>query len=360
MSVEHPGGGHVERRALLRYVETARTALLYPGMLHLGSVVRLALPEHRGGLLKAAGHTAACVHIRGSWHDITLDFIEPVNVSKLLASGIVISADANAGPSARRLDAAAAVLGACDLDAKVIAHLLSLCGVTARAVSTAGELMDLVTSSDVDLVVAEAAGLERGPDEAARALLRAGLRAGIIFLVPDGSVAAFADEIPGLRVVTIQRPATAELLADAAAMVLRDAGALAPDEASVRSTLTGEGVERLVGEYLETLRLELDTLAAARAAGNVAAARTVLAAWRDSAATFGFAALTMAARHALKALDASGSLDESAPEVRRAVSLGRRILAAAERPPQAHAHATAATTGAAPAPAAGETLRQAA
>lgn len=329
-TVEHPGGGHVRASVLLHAIRPNRARIIYPGMIHKDSPIVLELPRYEGGTLEVKGRSLDCWHLSGYMHAVSVMFQSFVNLTDMFPPGVILP-EAPQAPNLtqeKKLQGHAAILAADNLESRVLAHFASQLGLTATPQTDMGSLLDHATSNELDIAIVdhEAVTQAGGPEQAAMRLYRVGLRAGLVIITPPGGKdTATSIKVGELRIVSLARPATKDLLAEAVETILKEAEPSTPGV--IKSSLHDGKARELVTVYVEQLRAELEAVLQYRDADDVSKVRAGVVRWRDTGTTFGFAPLTSAAKATVTALDASMSLEEAAPELRRTISLVRRILA---------------------------------
>ena len=76
--ITHPGGGCRTAAVYARDLSTGGLSFLYPGFLHAGTTVSVALRRRTGGEAVAHGTVAWCRHVGGPWHGVGLGFSTPL------------------------------------------------------------------------------------------------------------------------------------------------------------------------------------------------------------------------------------------------------------------------------------------
>lgn len=329
-TVEHPGGGHVRASVILHAIRPNRARILYPGMIHKDSPILLELPKYEGGTLEVKGRSLDCWHLSGYMHAVSVIFQSFADLTDMFPPGVILpeipQVPAVAQPT--KLHGHCAVLGADILEGRVLAHFATELGLTAHPLADFGSLLDYATSNELDVAIVdhEAVTQAGGVEHAAMRLYRVGLRSGLVVVSPPGGKDATTSmKVGELRVVSVARPSTKELISDSIETILKETQPSTPGV--IKSSLHDEKARELVNAYVEQLREELEALLQFRDADEIMKVRNYIVRWRDTGTTFGFAPLTSASKAAVTALDASMSLEEAAPEVRRTISLVRRILA---------------------------------
>jgi hypothetical protein len=327
--IEHPGGGHARAEAILHAMSAHCASLIYPGMVHKDSSIIVALPLYEGGVREAKGHAVDCRHLSGSMHAVMLVFDQPVELAEMFAPGVAlpIRIEPAPKPTVKQFQASCVVLGSDPLDAKLITFLSGQLGITTEIAGDIGSMFDKVTGNEFDLVIADCDAIARagGTESIVARLGRIGLRAGLIVLNPTGTKVSESDSSGGLQLRTLARPITKESLIEVVEDILK--GVEPGVAGAIVSTLNDAGAAELVEEYVSKLAHDLEVVLRARENNDLGVVREAAVRWRENAASFGFAPLSTAAKSAVLAMDASMSLEESGPELRRAISVARRIVA---------------------------------
>lgn len=320
VTIEHLGGGSSSNVALASRVGGMSASFVFPAMVHAKSMVVINVPLMRCGTMPVRAVVSACRHIAGHMHEFDVDFREELDSGMFAGRARVIEVPATSESS---LTGRCAVLGSSLLDSQVLAGFLTEAGLTATVVESLGGFFDLATTSEVDALLIDCGALGSDPDATLSKIQRLGLRGGVLVLLSGRPEATqpIADE--SVRTLRLNRPVVPETVSCAMSVLLRDLGR--EDVSELPSTLHAPAMLALVQEFLDNVQREADQLARLRDNSDFDAAYAIVRGWRDHGATFGYVPLSEAATKTLKSMDACGSLDESARDVRAAISIARRL-----------------------------------
>ena len=76
--ITHPGGGCRTAAVYAHDLSTGGLSFLYPGFLHAGTSVSVALRRQAGGEAVSHGSVAWCRHVGGLWHGVGVGFATPL------------------------------------------------------------------------------------------------------------------------------------------------------------------------------------------------------------------------------------------------------------------------------------------
>ena len=300
--ISHPGGGHRTAAVYAHDLSTGGVSFLYPGFLHAGTAVSVALRKRAGGEAVAHGGVAWCRHVGGLWHGVGVafttplvpaDFVDPagpVSVDVSATGEVTIELKPDAGAPRGTLAGRVLYLEDQELDQGLFLHTVRKTRLKVTAVGTAAAAVAAAAAGDFDVACVDA-DLGPGQPTAARAMaeLRAGGFAGRFVVVGDGESAGAAEA----DALVVAKPYTpAELLstlcaalggashqeptmvAAAAAAAAAAADRAAEDVAPLHSQLAGQdGIAPLLRTFCDraaAAAADLDHLMAAadRAAGT--------------------------------------------------------------------------------------------
>jgi CheY-like chemotaxis protein len=82
--ITHPGGGCRTAAVYAHDLSTGGLSFLYPGFLHNGTAVSVALRRRTGGEAVAHGYVAWCRHVGGLWHGVGIGFVTPIDPANFI------------------------------------------------------------------------------------------------------------------------------------------------------------------------------------------------------------------------------------------------------------------------------------
>lgn len=325
LAVEHLGGGRADLQCWTRMLTAEHLWALHPGYIHPKTPCRVRLPAPGEGCTETVGTVAACRHVSGVMHEVQVAFEEPVDLERL-APPMACLPSGGAGGSGSGLRGRAVVVEDDPLEARMAEHLLSSSGLRVSVFHSAGPALELLRREPVDVLLCDLnLGAERGEE-----MIAAACRAGDVPL----ALAITAEEDPRRRRAAEEAGAAAVLLKPVpkAALLaaitgqMRAHGLLGTEV--LHSSMAGsEPLDEVIGGYVDQAhRVARDLMAALRAC-DAGKARELCRVLRCTAETFGFALLGTRAAKAVTTLDATGSLEESAPRIREVAALCRALRA---------------------------------
>gem|GEM_PF-5333419 len=327
--IEHPGGGRARAEVILHALNARCASIVYPGMIHRDSLIVLYLPLFEGGVHESKGYSLDCHHLTGNLHAVLLTFETVVNLTEFFPPGtpLPVLPEPAAKLPTKQFHGNCLILGSDSLDSRMVAYLSQQLGLTSKTATDVGSMFDMVTGHEFDLVLADAEAIAQagGVEGLASQLYRIGLRAGLIVLNPSGTTNSVTNAVGELQIRHVTRPVTKDSLFDIVEDILK--GFEPATSEVITSTLNDPAATELIDEYVSQLASDLETVLCARHNDDLGVAREMAVRWRETGTTFGFVPLSAAAKSVVQAMDASMSLEESAPELRRAISVVRRIVA---------------------------------
>ncbi|MBL0928201.1 MAG: response regulator [Phycisphaerales bacterium] len=333
MVVTQPGGGVSRFLVDGKDLGPSGMCVLHGGFIHPGSKVGVLLPRPSGGEEQALGRVAWCAAAEGRIHLVGIEFNNPLDL-RLFARASDSAADAGDAPDVSDLRGSVLLVDeqptACDL---VKFHLRPSQVQLSVAHNRAGAVL-LASRRGPDALIVEASV---GPDRAEDIV--ADIRAGGF----SGPVAVITAETSRARIAELKaigpagvlikpfQPAALTRLLRAMLAAPGEAPAPAPVDHSspILSTLAeAPDMRPLVRQFVEHARAMMATLDP-DATSDLPDVRKACLTLRGGGTSYGFPAVTEAADTAVKALDASASVEESVPAL-----AALRAVIARIRPPE--------------------------
>jgi CheY-like chemotaxis protein len=352
LQITHPGGGTIDCTVPARDLSASGISLLYWGFLHAGTEVRVTLPVDAGGEELVDGYVAWCRHVVGPHHLIGLRFARKISPRQfgcraaprdegepggLTMSGVSISTE---HVDAATLRGTVLLIDADDLHRDLFKHHLRGTAVTPiLAANAAAAFAAIDGGQKIDLLIADLGADGEASHTAALDAIRTCRAAGYVgplaVLTADSSPARMRD-VEGRVSAILHKPYDRARLLHLLSLWLRDSTAAqgarpsrwAPGlvEPPVRSDLAGDPLmHELIGKFVAKARDLADRVGHAVDKGDLPEARRCCATLKGAGGSFGFAVVSRAAAEALLALDASQSVAESTPALRKLTSLCRRL-----------------------------------
>jgi CheY-like chemotaxis protein len=376
--ITHPGGGCRTAAVYARDLSTGGLSFLYPGYLHVGTAVSVALRRHGGGEHVAHGFVAWCRHVGGLWHGVGVGFAVPIAPAAFIDPAGPASPPeppTDAGPADAPItevkpDPATAVNGRGqlagrvlyledqELDQALFLHTVRKTRLAVTTVDDAASALSAVAAGDFDLVCVDLnLGARQPAGERVMSELRAAGYAGPFVVVSEVvgtrlDRAIDAGDGGTAETQIVSKPYTAGQLLSALATALgrttRDEvpmresqSAMTVEEAPLHSQLAGQdGMAPLLRSFCDRARAaaaDLDRLLASAARTEQAGlsdarpsvtVRQLCQMLRGAGRGYGYPDVSTAADAALRALeDGMNGLMSAADEVRELQSVCRRVVA---------------------------------
>jgi len=329
VEIQHPGGAATVLSYVPRNISREGIGLLHSSFVYTGTRCTVYLPHPTRGLVPVSGTIMRCRHFRGKIHELGVRFDKAIDVKEFL--GIEGSQDCysleNVPPDS--LTGSVLLIEPGEMDRALIRHHLKETNLTVTAAGTATEASTRAKEGyDIILCALE---LPDGDGLEVLSKLRdSGIQTPFVLMCSSAGPASIRER---LRVVHPQglmcKPVPAQLLLSALGeFLLVAAKDLGGGGAAILSSLSPKDpLAEHIPEFLGQLKQLAERMGAALNNGDVQECTRVVAQIQGSSPTFGYSALTEAARQAQSTLQASQSLSESAAAVRKLIAMCYRAQA---------------------------------
>ncbi len=323
LTVQNEGDEVRHFAARARNLSSGGLAVLHGGYLHVGSGCIVTMSDLTGKTHQMQARVARCRHLQRHLHDLGLAFSEKINPRDFIDFG-----DAHAFTreqvDVKDLKGTLLVVEDSRMFQKVIGAYFKGSGLEIiYAVDGEGGLVALDEHPDmvfVDYILPTYDGVEF-----IRRARNHGYSGAMVLLTIDNTPGLRQEAISAGANEMLSKPCSPEALHQAAAEYILSNDLALADAGKIHSNADPAVMtEEMIREYIVDINKKADAITAALVAKDVAGAREAMRRIRASAGGFGFEAISLAARSALKALDATMSVEESSLEIRRLVSACRR------------------------------------
>lgn len=314
-------GQQKHQMAVPRNLSTMGIGCITGSFIHVGTRCVVSLRDRRGGVRSLPGKVMRCKHVRGSLHDIGVNFdveIQPEdfrefhdehqfhreNVQLADLRGVIL------------------VIESSILDQKLLAAYFKNSALELTFARDASSGLSVLSESP-DMVILDYHLPDQSGTDLIKSIRDAGYVKPIIMLTSDDSISIRkAAEQAGVSEV-LTKPVSADLIHQAAAEYLMG-GAGRGTIRAVRDSamVTDEMVDEFVQE-LHKLAHELGTLVKDNALDAVKSRMNQI---RGSASGYGFGQITDLATAAIKSLNATKSLEDSSAQLRELISACQRAV----------------------------------
>ncbi|MEO1277733.1 MAG: hypothetical protein AAFV77_02120 [Planctomycetota bacterium] len=319
VQLEHPGGGHVSGTAILQDIDQRSIGMVYPGMLHQGTQLQMSLPRHGGGRYEIAAAVSSCHWVDQQMHAIVARSLHLIDLARLLPPGALRLAEGEEEPE-DVLRGRCLLVARDELEANAVAYFLDETGMALETADSGGALLDAAAAAGTDAAILDLDTLGPGADQVIGRLVELGLRGGLVLLLGADQPLSDMAASEQTRIEYIYRPLTQDALLQALHTIME--GVQDADDTEAVSSLAGERAAALLDAYTTKLQGWLDDIERYRDTGERDRLTHILELLGDNGTTFGFPALTKAARTALAAMREG----VGAAELRLCTSLMGRIV----------------------------------
>lgn len=325
--ITQPGGGTTHCIVAGRDLSSSGASFLYRGFLHVGTEARLILNRRVGGEETVNGTVAWCKHIVGPHHLVAVRFEQKIYPKLFVEQATWLSDEDSACHDPHQLEARVLQIADPQSDGALFEHYAKGTALTVVTVAATADAKAAMDKQSFDVVLCDVS-LSPTPGEMIRQIRSAGFGGCIIALTAvDSAVGQKQVQDAGAQ-FSVQKPYDPQALMAIMARSLPPTATLEPHEELFYSDLAGaSGAKALLAGYLEQVQQTRLELRQAINTGNVARARRLCQTLKSNGSGFGFAGLADAARLAIKALDASMSVEESVGELQRLESVCVRLRA---------------------------------
>lgn len=320
--VSHPGGSTARLSAFTLNISATGLAFLYPGFLHAGTAVRLALPRRAGGTHECAGRVAWCRHAQGRFHacGVRLDApLDPGVFTSIPAAAENPSACAGspASPALPRLRGAILHLDPEELDRRLLGLYLAETGARFVPAANPVEALERLRTQPIDLILCEADLGSFDAPQAVASIRSAGFAGPLLMLTaetdPRRLRACRAAGADGVLDKPYDPPALLRTLSEH----LESRGLLPPEAAIYSDLERRPGGREAVAAFIRAAGERLVALRAAIRQRDADAATAACRALLATGAPAGFPLISECAADALASLSRTGCPYRSLPDLRR-------------------------------------------
>ncbi|MEQ8845799.1 MAG: hypothetical protein RIB58_13195 [Phycisphaerales bacterium] len=326
MSVIHPGGTNSASQSILFDIGPGGAAVLYPGFVYNQTecYIHMASTDGKPAMLGACA--AWCRFLSRGVHCLGMKWLEPIDVRRFVPSshwselGVSRDEHARAEVSGRVLS-----VGFDAMEAALVQLALQGVDVELDAAEDAGATLDALQETSFDLLIINAEASSFDADALLDKLRLEGFCEPVI-LVSDRRADGSVREAEHLR--HLSKPIDSESLIAAVRELMLTQSESNGGSSPVVSTLADQpAMASAIGTFIVHAQRHSETLRGAISTGNAQEARKSLLLLLNTSSGFGFATLGDVAGEAMKALDASGSLEEAAPQIKRFMRIVGRLQA---------------------------------
>jgi two-component system chemotaxis response regulator CheY len=323
--IHHPGGTTSARAVATRNLSANGIGFLCNSFVHLGTRIEIVLKRRVGGDDVIHGRVMFCGHVGGVFHQVGVKFDNRIFPKLYLDPGSYEQADFDVNAAAASLRGRLLYLDDQEMDRNLVGLYLKGTHIDYVGVDQIVTAVEAIKSGKFDVVLSDL-NLENESGEAAiKALREAGHDGPIAMVTGESTPARLKAAMQAGAIAVLVKPFPREKLIAALASWL-GAGVTASDP--IYSTMEGDAdMAELIGKFVEQSHTLARSLQDAFEGEKLDRVRQLAVAIKGSSGGYGYLALTDAAADAIKSLDSTASLSDSAVEIQRLIELCQRTAA---------------------------------
>ncbi len=323
--VEHPGGGVSRILVCPRNLSSGGLGFLHGGFLYTSSRCRIVMPKLDGKEFTINGTIMSCRHVQGHVHEIGVKFDSRIEPQMFLQSAVGRSSASNEACELSDLRGKVLYMEDSAMDARLFEHHIQESGIDLKVVSTPGAALDEIKKNQYDIALLD---LNLQGEDGAKIISE--FRA----LGFEGPVAAVTAETEASHLQKareagasdiLQKPYQPEQLINTLVNLHHQSGAVLGGDRVYSSLDDQAGMHELIEQYIEEAQRIAAQLQRAISEDKIDQVRELTQTIRGSAEGYGFPSLGEAAEVAVRAIDSSGSLSESIPQLRRVTLITQNL-----------------------------------
>ncbi|MCW5767800.1 MAG: response regulator [Phycisphaeraceae bacterium] len=329
MHITQARGMSSDLEVACRNLSCGGASVLHSSYVHLGSKVRLVLPNPTGGTNSIEGTVCRCQHVRGVIHEIGIKFAKRIEARDYLRTDGQSNRFSLERVDPDRLQGTVVHIDDSPMDRRLVQHYLRGTQLRLRQTDDADEALRWLNEGcDLALVDAD---LGPGRPDGIAFLKRAragGFSSPTVLLAADIDASRAASN-ESLAEATLSKPLAQDVLLRAIAEYLLLGGGAGPMYPSLPRDHPNLA---LLDGFLGDLKTTAGALQAAIEQNDFSRARSLCSSIMGTAPAMGYAGLAASAEQAALALTKTGSVREAQPMIRSLIAACDRV-----RPPQQHA-----------------------
>lgn len=323
--VEHPGGGEAAYYVCTRNLTTGGVAFVHGGYIHQHTPCKVLLPTIWGGEETIRGKVVWCRLVSGTIHEAAIQFEHEIELWRFLEGE-----EAGALYSGQPIDQLALVgevllLDDLEVECKICAHHLAPTNLNLTTCTTLDEAIEKISAQSFDAVLCDLNLGEADGVDACRSIRQTSFHGPLLVMTGESNPARIREVKQAGADVVVKKPYDPKhLLAILSEWLLKggEGSASGPMYSPLESDPKAAA---LLDEYFEFVKELIAEMNRAIMKDDVAKTRRLCQDLRETAGGYGFPSLTIAAEHAVIALDSSCSITESLPAVQK-VEIAARLM----------------------------------
>lgn len=320
--IHHPGGTTSARAVATRNLSANGIGFLCNSFVHLGTRVEVVLKRRVGGDDVIHGRVMFCGHVGGVFHQVGVKFDNRIFPKLYLDPGSYEQADFDVNAAAASLKGRVLYLDDQEMDRNLVGLYLKGTHIEYVGVGHISNAIDTIKSRAFDVVLSDLNLDNEDGESAIKAIREAGHVGPIAMVTGESTPSRLKAAMQAGAIAVLVKPFPREKLIAALATWL-GAGTSTGDP--IYSTMEADSdMAELIGKFVEQSHTLARSLLEAFEGEKLERVRQLAIAIKGSSGGYGFLALTDAATDAIKSLDSTASLSDSAVEIQRLIELCQR------------------------------------
>lgn len=308
-----------------RNISTDGAAVLHGGFVYVSTPCRIAMRDLKGRAVSLPGRVVRCRLVRGTMHDIGIEFDSRINPREFIDFGAEVPFNIERVEK-DRLVGRLLVIEDNRADQKLIAHHFKDTKLEIQYASDAANGLTMLREQP-DLVLCDMDLPEKSGLDVTREARSAGFPGPIVLMATSKDRELRAEAIEAGANEVIRKPFKGELLLRAAAEFLMGLETENPERGRIVPKLeNSELTSELVCDYVDDLRRKCDEIAELLDKGDSEAIVRIIDQIRGSGSSYGLEPLSIVAEQAAHSIESSESLESAMSEIQRLIGACRRVL----------------------------------
>lgn len=328
--VMQPGGGVNYWQVRLLDISDGGAGFIYPGFLHVGTRLVLTLRRVKGGHEVAiTGQVLWCRFLRKQFHAVGVRWDEKIETREFVNTTTWLeSVASNTDVRTMKLSGRLIHLSSSDLETSLVQMHLSDSGLTLMVAPDSGALLDQIRRQSADILLLDVESMGADPCSVLRAIRRERYCGPIIVATPPGGPGGDTLRVDG-GVEVLTKPVMQDTLVSTIRSLVEHGADQISGTRPMYSAMSGSPEKHeWILQFINLSRRMSRELLACIANDDTERALKTCQSLSVTGAGYGFPVLAEAAGQAVRVLNATGSANESGPEIRSVVFLIDRLRVA--------------------------------
>lgn len=335
LEVTHPGGTTVRFVVKPRNISRTGLSVLHGGFVHAGTPCSVPLRNLTGQTVPVKGRVVACRHIRGRVHEVGVEFVSPIDITRFVLdadAATMYAGESGGGPiSLPTLFGTVLVVDEWEADRKLVEYDLQKLGLRAVCADGGADAIRQIKAGRFDVILCGEWLGDMGAADFVRTARSLACDTPIIGVFADGAGDAAAQAVTAGAGTVVAKPYKLEHLAQLLLQYLSlDGGGGFGGSADLSTKWVEAGMRPMILSFLQGLEIRLADLEQQLMSPSADPVQTCLR-LKGAAASFGFPKISDTADQLARLVKTQADLDALKPQIDRLSALTSAALQAAGR-----------------------------